>query len=180
MWRIPPPIAARLRRVRHFSARENWWHFPKAKPGAVFSLEIYIFYIVYGCKHMRLSCALNHLLTYLLTYLLTCWDIDSWAWPPRTTPRFVAVTVKLNIWVYQLELSDGQLGYSCCPAVPIQLSWVFSAFSFSLFDPIYWSRPSTHATIWTSAGIISIGVAGQSMMQWYQRSPLQEQEQKGS
>ena len=27
--------------------------------------------VLHCCKHMRLSCALNHLLTYLLTYLLT-------------------------------------------------------------------------------------------------------------
>jgi len=28
--------------------------------------------VLHCCKHMRLSCALNHLLTYLLTYLLYC------------------------------------------------------------------------------------------------------------
>jgi len=29
------------------------------------------FLVLHCCKHMRLSCALNHLLTYLLTYLCT-------------------------------------------------------------------------------------------------------------
>jgi len=41
-----PPIAARLSKCPPFLARENCWHFPNAKPGAVFSLEI-IYSIVY-------------------------------------------------------------------------------------------------------------------------------------
>jgi len=61
-------------------------------------------------------------------------------------------------WPYcrtqQLNLSAGvewrSAWLGCCP-VPIQISWVFSAFNFSLSDPIHWSRPSTHAANWVAA-----------------------------
>jgi len=47
MWRIPPPNSSpSFEMSAIFLAHENSWHFLNAKPGAVFSLEIYS--IVYG------------------------------------------------------------------------------------------------------------------------------------